>query len=181
MATKRATRQTLPSPFSFSAASLPPLISVQQQPTPPSSPRSSLASSSPPDSPVSSHAPEQPGAPYTQPPPGALVFRQRVHRPPPPLSFRDRLLLAYEGNFAIVTLERWEAWLVHTLFLALLAVLYLSFSRLFFATPSSPGAGAGGALGSSAAERLAGRMRFYLFGGEAAAAGSRGALAGVKA
>ncbi|GAA5984485.1 hypothetical protein JCM11641_006999 [Rhodosporidiobolus odoratus] len=87
---------------------------------------------------------------FTTPPPGALVFHHHVHRyPPKPLSKVEQWQIYYSGSMAIVTLEPWESWLVHSLFLLLILLTYLTLSRLF-----SP----------STLTGFASRMRFYLFG-----------------
>ncbi|GAA6018107.1 hypothetical protein JCM10207_006083 [Rhodosporidiobolus poonsookiae] len=122
--------------------SLSPLIPTIGLSTPPPSP--------PPLSPASTTSTASSSASsYTVPPPGALVFKQHLHRPPRELTTREKLKAAYVANSAVNTLEPWEQWLVHAFFLALVALAYLTLSRVF-----APSALAG----------LAHRVRFYLFG-----------------
>ncbi|GAA5866193.1 hypothetical protein JCM8547_007199 [Rhodosporidiobolus lusitaniae] len=101
-----------------------------------------------------------PRSPFTTPPPGALVFPGHVHRPPPPMSRSKRWKTAYEGHTAVVTLERWESWLVHLL---LLSSLYLTYLFLRHVLPST-------------LAHIADKGAYYLFGG---GAGRTAGAAGV--
>ncbi|GAA5886507.1 hypothetical protein JCM6882_001662 [Rhodosporidiobolus microsporus] len=102
---------------------------------------------------------------YTTSPPGALVFDQHVHRPPRPMKRSEQWKLAYMGNFAVVTLEPWESWLVHVFLLSLLALSALFLSRLF--APTS--------LLSAAT-----RLKYYLVGVPSASSASHFVAAAAK-
>ncbi|GAA5921072.1 hypothetical protein JCM3775_004079 [Rhodotorula graminis] len=88
---------------------------------------------------------------FTVPPPGALVYEQRVHRPPKKLTRRERARLRYGG-----LLFDWETLVVHALFLALLLVAYLALSRL---------------VAPAHLARLGARATWYLTGGGTSASG----------